>query len=551
MRKIFPVLLLLGLPLLGLSKRAFSQIPQVASEGVVNSASWGGIVSPGSLVSVFGTNLASSEQWAGASLPLTLGGTSVSVNGIPALLSYVSPSQINLQLPSSLASSLPVGQPEIVGGSLVVTTPAGSSAPAQFAVTAIDPALFTVDSSGCGQAAAQNISPDGTVSVNSHANGAAPGDFIALYSTGLGLATTQPPDGVAASAAVVLDIQPGLLLDGSLTPSPLYAGLAPSIVGMDQIDFQIPADTRNGCSVPLNVLDLLNSPTVTISIQTGRGPCVDPPVTSWGQIQFSRNTFSDTPGVTEMDSVSALFPSGPNVGPPAPPQIVFAPSYVGNVPVLEPKLVGSSVFLSSNAFRDCAVPGYAHLSAGVLQLQTPSAGNFAIQPASLADGVGYTLNLPIGSVTPGIYTIAGTSGNAAVDLQTSVSIGSPIQLQSAFPPGTAISTSQPLTMNWTGGDPGTLVKVSLISGGAESYTYADAAAGTLTISPACSGNPQPAGNGIVCTFGVPPSSTAQIAISVSPSPDKITAVSAPGITGPVQIGWFYSWTFSGLSLTTP
>ncbi len=73
-------------------------IPQVG--GIGNAGSGSTQVSPGGLFSVYGQNLAtgtlvaSSVPW-----PTTLGVTSVTVNGIPAPLSFVSAGQINAQLP--------------------------------------------------------------------------------------------------------------------------------------------------------------------------------------------------------------------------------------------------------------------------------------------------------------------------------------------------------------------------------------------------------------------------------------------------------------------
>jgi uncharacterized protein (TIGR03437 family) len=55
--------------------------------------------------SIYGTNLiagASPMNWNG-DFPVTLGGTSVTINNKPAYLSYVSSGQINLQVPDDTA----------------------------------------------------------------------------------------------------------------------------------------------------------------------------------------------------------------------------------------------------------------------------------------------------------------------------------------------------------------------------------------------------------------------------------------------------------------
>jgi hypothetical protein len=156
--------------------------------------------------------------------------------------------------------------------------------------------------------------------------------------------------------------------------------------------------------------------------------------------------------------------------------------------------------------------------------------------------VGYGASLPTGFIGPGTYAISATDG-----LTANLVVGSPIQLQSSFPPGTAISFSQPFTVKWTGGDPGTLVKVTLISGDRSDYTYADAGSGSLTISPICMGNPVSAGgNGYFCTFALLPSQDAQLTVEVLPA--QVTTINVPGITGPVQLSWEYSYNFSGLVL---
>jgi hypothetical protein len=105
---------------------ALAQKPLVFSGGVVNAADYatggpsGKAVAEGSIVSVFGRNLATVTQSASTlPLPTTLGGTSVAVNGIPAPIFFVSPEQLNIQLPSRYP--LP-----FLGAQIVVTTSAGA-----------------------------------------------------------------------------------------------------------------------------------------------------------------------------------------------------------------------------------------------------------------------------------------------------------------------------------------------------------------------------------------------------------------------------------------
>ena len=135
-------------------------------------------------------------------------------------------------------------------------------------------------------------------------------------------------------------------------------------------------------------------------------------------------------------------------------------------------------------------------------------------------------------------------------------MGSPIQVQtSALTPGTLVSSSVPFTVSWTGGDPGTLVTVYIVSGtglaALADYAQADASAGSVTFNPSCSGNPPPMGIGVICSFGLPTSSSAssttapfEVVVDVS----NMVPFTAQGITGAVQATWDYRYVFGGLTL---
>ena len=151
---------------------AFAQAPGISAAGVVNAASFAQPIVPGSLVSIFGTNLAKEPAAAGTPLPTELGGVSVAINGVKAPLLFVSRGQINLQVP--WATSICYGCSDYETASFVVTSAAGSSATAQVPISFAAPAIFTAGGSGCGHAEALNVLPDGTVSRNSPTNSARP-----------------------------------------------------------------------------------------------------------------------------------------------------------------------------------------------------------------------------------------------------------------------------------------------------------------------------------------------------------------------------------------
>jgi uncharacterized protein (TIGR03437 family) len=512
----------------------WAQAPQISAAGVVNAGSYAQPISPGSIVSIFGTNLAyttASEQ--GTPLPKVLAGTSVTLNGVNAPLFFVSPGQINLQAPWSLQSSLDLSGSFYRSATVVVTTPSGSSAPVHAPLYQSGPAIFSLDLSGCGRAAALNIAPDGGVSLNSPSNSAAPSDYVSLYGTGFGQVYFPPPDGTPATGPQRLIQGGGVLIDGQPLIGDAYDGLAPTLVGVNQTNFQIPLGTREGCAVPVAVGGPL-SPSLSISIHSGRGQCVDPPIQSYGQVSLTKTVASGTANDGETDTLTAVFPSAPGLKPPPTPTPGFGTSnnYAADVRVS----------------RSCAVAGCANLSAGTIKVQAINTGASAtVQPISQMGGVIYQQTLPAGFILPGPYTISSSSGR--VTLRAGLNVDAPIHIQTPLPPGTMIPTRWPLTVKWTGGIPGYLVRLTLISGPGFnrgfSHVYVDAASGSFTFDPLCAPE-QPTGSPS-CSLGPFPSNDAQVIVEVSPG--FPISVAAQGVTGSVQVSWTYRYVFGGLVLT--
>src|SRR5258708_5456900 len=118
--------------------------PSVPSNGLVDGAGFGVKISGGGIGSVFGSNLTAGTTATAVSLPLppSLGGTSVSMNGIQCPLFFVSSGQINLQVPWQLLSS--------ASATLTVTTAGGTSPPITVTLNSTSPGIFTVNSAGQG-----------------------------------------------------------------------------------------------------------------------------------------------------------------------------------------------------------------------------------------------------------------------------------------------------------------------------------------------------------------------------------------------------------------
>lgn len=233
---------------------ALAQTPIVTPGGVVNGASFvsGQPITGGSLVSIFGSNFASSIAGAD-SIPLStsLGGVTVRfVNGstsTPAPLLFVNSTQINAQVPWNL---IPPNSSQNV--SVVVTTGAGSSAPVSVAVGPFSPGIFSIGT----LAAAQNV--DGTLaqpagSIPGRATHPAKiGDTIIIYATGLGAVDSAIADGDIPPGKLINTRQvPAILING-VTAHVSFSGLSPQFVGVNQLNVEIP-NVATGNSVPLQI----------------------------------------------------------------------------------------------------------------------------------------------------------------------------------------------------------------------------------------------------------------------------------------------------------
>jgi trimeric autotransporter adhesin len=221
--------------------------PSITSGGIVPVDSTVTTIQSGEWVSIYGTNLAgSTATWTG-NFPILLGGTRVTIDGNAAFLWFVSPGQINLQVPDDTFTG-PV--------SVVVNTASGSSTStvtlAQFA-----PSFLLLDSkhvtgiiprsngSGAYDGGAYDIiGPTGS-SLGYPTVAAKAGDGVELYAVGFGPTSPTVHAGQAFSGQAPTTSQVNLLINGtSVTPSLSFAGL--SSAGLYQINLTIPAGLGTG-----------------------------------------------------------------------------------------------------------------------------------------------------------------------------------------------------------------------------------------------------------------------------------------------------------------
>jgi trimeric autotransporter adhesin len=220
------------------------------------SATPGLQAAPGSLIAIYGLNLALQPASANPPLPPDLGGVSVSIGGIPAPILYVSPSQINVQAPfKTLLGS----------AAIAIDTPSGPANPGQITVTAAAPAIFR-----CSNCLNQGMieTPDGNVPAYG-IEAAHPGEYVSIYCTGLGDVSNRPADGAPAPFGPPYSetlVTPAVTIGG--VPAVVqFSGLAPGYAGLYQVNVLVPENAPLGDSVPVTLSVGTAFDTVTTWIQ--------------------------------------------------------------------------------------------------------------------------------------------------------------------------------------------------------------------------------------------------------------------------------------------
>lgn len=223
--------------------------PTILSSGIVPVYSSATTIESGEWVSIYGANLASSPaSWSG-DFPVTLGGTSVTIDGNQAFIESVSPGQINVQVPNdSNTGSVPVVV-TTAGGSATATATLGQFAPSFLLLDTKHVAgiILRPDGSGAyGGGSYDIIGPTGS-SLGYATVAAKAGDSLELFATGLGPTKPAVSAGQSFSGAAGTT-NPVTLLINNVSVSPSFAGLSGG--GLDQINVTVPPGLGTG-DVPL------------------------------------------------------------------------------------------------------------------------------------------------------------------------------------------------------------------------------------------------------------------------------------------------------------
>jgi uncharacterized protein (TIGR03437 family) len=247
---------------------ATGQAPSIAPAGVVPLCSNVNTIQAGEWVTIYGANLANvTASWNG-DFPLSLGGTSVTINGRSAYLMYVSPGQINLQAPDDMA----------LGTVAVVVTTGAGSATSYVTLDQFAPSFSLLDSkhvsgiilradhSGAYGAGTYDLLGPTGKSLGYPTVAAKAGDNIELFAVGLGPTTPTVPAGQVYSGAAPIDNNLSLYINGAFV-KPTFVGL--SSAGIYQINLTIPSGGLGQGDVPIFAMigGLQTQPGIVISVQ--------------------------------------------------------------------------------------------------------------------------------------------------------------------------------------------------------------------------------------------------------------------------------------------
>jgi uncharacterized protein (TIGR03437 family) len=229
-------------------------VPSISPNGVQVAAAFGGgaKAAPGSYLEIYGSNLAgASRGWtdadfSGSVAPITLENVQATVGGVRAFVNYVSPNQINVQIPEGVPSgdSVPVVV-AYIGASTTATNIAireysgGLLAPPSFKVgdTQYVAALHSTTGKFVSGGNIPNVDNDPAVR----------GEILLFYGLGFGPITPNfPPLGGRKATGQTALTNPVTVKFGDAEAKVLYQGLAPGFIGLYQFNVEVPSNAPTG-----------------------------------------------------------------------------------------------------------------------------------------------------------------------------------------------------------------------------------------------------------------------------------------------------------------
>jgi uncharacterized protein (TIGR03437 family) len=282
------------------------------------------------------------------------------------------------------------------------------------------PANFTIT-------AIQTATAAGTANLNDLSHPVQPGQSVALWGTGLGLTP-------ASSVGVTL---------GGVAQKVQYAGPAPNLIGVNQVNFQVSAGVPDGCYLPVIVSVGQSSSTTYLAKTSDGSPCPHPfhlaaadlqnldrgNVLEVGEIQVQSNIVAVTPDhASRQESASVSFST----------------------------LAGGDL---ANAIENNQWPGFygLNLKVGAQKLSSIDVSNSVTLPANDA---------PLASLPPPVFgggatTWSNSGGSDLAASSFSFNLLPPIQLNGQIPLQWASGKDQTITWNPAGYDATAILQASL------------------------------------------------------------------------------------------
>ena len=224
---------------------------------IVNAADGTQPVAPGGLISLYGTDLSPVRQSSRQNpLPTVLGESCLTVNGLPVPVMYVSPGQINAQLPFAVDGNT----------QLVLRTPGGASDSFNVTILPAAPSVFRNSVAG-PETGIPTVVRNTNGLVVTPSNPIHRGDILTIYATGLGRTTPAVESGVPSPAEPLASaIIPPTVTIGGQPVEVEFAGLTPGEVGVYQINVRVTGAVPLGLSVPMNISQGTGSTSLAVRV---------------------------------------------------------------------------------------------------------------------------------------------------------------------------------------------------------------------------------------------------------------------------------------------
>jgi uncharacterized protein (TIGR03437 family) len=241
--------------------------PTIRSGGIVDAASGRTLqgLAPGSYLSIYGSGLSEVFRvFSAPYLPLSLNNVSVSFDAperrlsVPGRIHFVSEGQINVQIPWELQGL----------ASVQVKVSIGDISSAVFSVPLNEylPALFEYDDAGSGRRLAAAL--DEGFRAVSGANPVQRGRVLQLFTSGLGRVSNTPESGeVSPASPLASTLAAPQVRIGGRQATVLFSGLAPSLVGVYQVNVIVPPDSETGVQPLVLEIAGLSSQTSQVPIR--------------------------------------------------------------------------------------------------------------------------------------------------------------------------------------------------------------------------------------------------------------------------------------------